>query len=128
MRREATLQLPTEVFSLFAIFPSIGKRMFRQSPSVEPLRLDETVPRAKFVPGRTGLIPVNIATHRDSEKLGLNRKGRKSAPKRAKRGQNVGTCCLHRVSGRLFCQLPADWVGIRSQQIGRADGPGSSRQ
>ena len=34
-------------------------------------------------PSRVKLISVTIATHRDREKLGLNRKSRKSAPNRA---------------------------------------------
>ena len=61
-----------------------------------------------FVRGRVKLISVTIATNRDSEKPGLNRKSRKSAPNRANGVRNDKLYCLYRMSGRLFCQpLPA---------------------
>ena len=53
-------------------------------------------------PFRAKLISVTIATNRDSEKSGLNRKSPKSATNRAKGAGDDKLCRVHRMSGSSF--------------------------
>ena len=76
--------------------------MFRQSASVQALRRADGVLGTAFVRRRAKLISVTIATNRDREKRGLNRKSRKSATNHANGVQNGKLCCLHRMSGMLL--------------------------
>ena len=67
-------------------------------------------------PHRVKLISVTIATHRDSEKPGLNRKSRKSAPNRVKHVENGKLCRLHRLLGACLAATACGHFEIHQRE------------